>query len=184
MVISGRLIVHAPVTTPVRCRCRTRGDTKRNPTKPHQPNGASEVMWLLGLGLHHSAVEIYGREWCFGGHEFAFSGVFECEPRAAGTRPPPCFMRRWLWVARPVAIAAPTIWAPLLAASLRPVCDFARDEPRPRAWCRLRCRAVRLCQYIGKYQSCMISATLSLVSSVAFALCPSLAAGCFLCSQG
>ena len=30
-------------------------------------------------------------------------------------------------VARPVALAAPTIWAQLLAASLRPGCDFARD---------------------------------------------------------
>ncbi|MDC0510827.1 C97 family peptidase, partial [bacterium] len=30
----------------------------------------SDLLWLVGLGLHHSAVEVYGNEYSFGGHEF------------------------------------------------------------------------------------------------------------------
>ena len=46
-------------------------------------------------------------------HEFVADGPFR---RAVGG----------LLGSRPVAIAAPTIWAQLLAASLRPVCHFVR----------------------------------------------------------
>ena len=32
------------------------------------PSGISEVLWLVGVGMHHSAVEVYGKEYSFGEH--------------------------------------------------------------------------------------------------------------------
>ena len=38
---------------------------------------------LLGLGLYHSAVEIYGQEHSFIGHPFKFTGIVSTRPKMA-----------------------------------------------------------------------------------------------------
>ncbi|KAI4379453.1 hypothetical protein MLD38_005748 [Melastoma candidum] len=37
--------------------------------------------YLFGLGIFHSGIEVHGKEYGFGAHDFPLSGVFEVEPR-------------------------------------------------------------------------------------------------------
>ncbi|KAI7880943.1 DUF862-domain-containing protein [Lichtheimia hyalospora FSU 10163] len=47
-----------------------------------EPSLLTNVGYALGVGIFHSGVEVAGREYCFGGHEYEnLTGVFAVEPK-------------------------------------------------------------------------------------------------------
>ncbi|TKY55483.1 DeSI protein [Spatholobus suberectus] len=43
---------------------------------------ANNYLYLFGVGIFHSGIEVHGMEYGFGAHEYPTSGVFEVEPRS------------------------------------------------------------------------------------------------------
>ncbi|KAF7810067.1 deSI-like protein [Senna tora] len=42
----------------------------------------NNYLYLFGIGIFHSGIEVHGMEYGFGAHEYPSSGVFEVEPRS------------------------------------------------------------------------------------------------------
>ncbi|KAK7262152.1 hypothetical protein RJT34_29713 [Clitoria ternatea] len=43
---------------------------------------ANNYLYVFGVGIFHSGIEVHGMEYGFGAHEYPSSGVFEVEPRS------------------------------------------------------------------------------------------------------
>jgi len=44
---------------------------------------ANRYLWWIGMGIHHSGVQVHGREWAFGGGNDDGSGIWCAQPRVA-----------------------------------------------------------------------------------------------------
>ncbi|XP_038976016.1 deSI-like protein At4g17486 isoform X2 [Phoenix dactylifera] len=54
----------------------------------------NNYLYLFGLGVFHSGIQVHGMEYGFGAHEYPTSGVFEVEPRCC----PGFVFRRSVWL--------------------------------------------------------------------------------------
>ncbi|RZB56886.1 DeSI-like protein isoform D [Glycine soja] len=43
---------------------------------------ANNYLYVFGVGIFHSGIEVHGMEYGFGAHEYPTSGIFEVEPRS------------------------------------------------------------------------------------------------------
>lgn len=53
---------------------------------PDNPDAVPTINWYLynmGMGLYHSGVSVYGKEYCYGGHPDSHTGVFAVPPKTA-----------------------------------------------------------------------------------------------------
>ncbi|KAK8637787.1 hypothetical protein V6N13_136247 [Hibiscus sabdariffa] len=61
------------------------GESNRNETKVvlhvYDLTHINKFSYWFGLGVYHSGIEVHGKEYGFGSHEFPVSGVFEVEPK-------------------------------------------------------------------------------------------------------
>jgi deubiquitinase DESI2 len=66
-----------------------------SPTEPRTPepvilhvysisDRVNRFSLMVGLGLYHTAVEVYGQEHSFIGHPFPFTGIVSIAPKSAG----------------------------------------------------------------------------------------------------
>ncbi|KAH8551520.1 DUF862-domain-containing protein [Umbelopsis sp. PMI_123] len=46
-----------------------------------EPCTLTNFGYLIGVGIFHSGVQVNGKEYCYGGHPYEFSGVFVVEPK-------------------------------------------------------------------------------------------------------
>ena len=46
-------------------------------------NDLNAYSYYMGVGIFHSGLEVHGREYSYGGHDFSSSGIFETAPREA-----------------------------------------------------------------------------------------------------
>ena len=44
----------------------------------------NKISSKLGMGIYHSGVQVYGREYSFGFHDLPVTGIYHHEPRQAG----------------------------------------------------------------------------------------------------
>ncbi len=77
------------------CDCvrhRLGGSSPGAPGAPREPVllNVYDLFWTnhvssrLGMGVYHSGVQVYGREWSFGFHDLEVTGIYHHSPRDAG----------------------------------------------------------------------------------------------------
>ncbi|KAG9393262.1 PPPDE putative peptidase domain [Carpediemonas membranifera] len=58
------------------------------------------LMAPIGLGIHHTGLEVHGEEWYFAGHYNNTSGIFKCAPRTCALENGDAHFRRSIYLGR------------------------------------------------------------------------------------